>query len=358
MKYVSRIIAVIAVSLLGQYAVAQPPARAKEKAKKEQKAATNTVVNLSERAKNQFPTQVVPQEVVWKRDIYRTLDLKKEKNASLYYPVEPMGNQVNLFTHIFRLILEGSINAYTYNLDGYEAFNEENVINPKDLLDNYRIYYEEKDGEYVVGKSDIPSSEVLSYYIKESYYYDQRTATYNQRVTAICPVLHRAEEFTTEVTKYPMFWLNYDEVAQVLAQQTLVTSSYNNISSMTIDDYFRKNCYEGEIYKTVNLKNLALNQYCKDTTAIKKEQQKIEEQLATFRTNLWETPKPVVATDSTAIAAGDSIAAPKEEKKRTTLLGSKKTSDSKKESTKSTKKKSSPRASSGSARLSVRKTRR
>ena len=127
-----------------------------------------------------------------------------------------------------------------------------------------------------MGKSDIPSSEVLSYYIKESYYYDQRTATYNQRVTAICPVLHRAEEFTTEVTKYPMFWLNYDEVAQVLAQQTLVTSSYNNISSMTIDDYFRKNCYEGEIYKTVNLKNLALNQYCKDTTAIKKEQQKID----------------------------------------------------------------------------------
>ena len=217
MKYVSRIIAVIAVSLLGQYAVAQPPARAKEKAKKEQKAATNTVVNLSERAKNQFPTQVVPQEVVWKRDIYRTLDLKKEKNASLYYPVEPMGNQVNLFTHIFRLILEGSINAYTYNLDGYEAFNEENVINPKDLLDNYRIYYEEKDGEYVVGKSDIPSSEVLSYYIKESYYYDQRTATYNQRVTAICPVLHRAEEFTTEVTKYEDFearvvWRRWREI--------------------------------------------------------------------------------------------------------------------------------------------------
>lgn len=354
MKYVSKFIVIIAVSLLGQYAVAQPPARTREKAKKEQKTTPAAIVNMSERAKNQFPTTVVPQEVVWKRDIYRSLDLKKEKNASLYYPVEPMGESVNLFTYIFRLILEGSINAYTYNLDGYESFTEENKINPKDLLDNYRIYYEEKDGEFVVGKSDIPSSEVLSYYIKESNYYDQRTATYNQRVTAICPVLHRAEEFTTEVTKYPMFWLNYDEVAQILAQQKLVTSSYNNVSSMTIDDYFRKNCYEGEIYKTVNLKNLALNQYCKDSTAIKKEQENIENQLARFRTNLWETPKEIVATDSTATAASDSIAAPeKEEKKRTTLFGS-----NKKEKKEKAQKKSSPKRSAGTARLSVRRTRR
>lgn len=354
MKYISKLIVVIAISLLGQYAVAQPPAREREKAKKEQKTATAAIVNMSERAKNQFPTLVVPQEVVWKRDIYRSLDLKKEKNASLYYPVEPMGQSVNLFTYIFRLILEGSVNAYTYNLDGYESFTEENKIAPKDLLDNYRIYYEEKDGEYVVGKSDIPSSEVLSYYIKESYYYDQRTATYNQRVTAICPVLHRAEEFTTEVTKYPMFWLNYDEIAQILAQQPIVTSSYNNVSTMTIDDYFTKNCYDGEIYKTVNLRNLALNQYCKDTTAIKKEQENIEKQLTTFRSNLWETPKPVVAADST-IAANDSIAAPvKEVKKRFTLFGGNKKEDTKKEKAK----KSSPKRSAGTARLSVRRTRR
>ncbi len=347
MKYVSKLVVIIAISLLGQYAVAQPPARVKERAKKEQKKTTTAVVNLTERAKNQFPTTVVPQEVVWKRDIYRLLDLKKEQNASLYYPVEPMGGSVNLFTYIFRLILEGSINAYTYNLDGYESFTEDSKIDPKDLLDNYRIYYEEKEGELAVGKSDIPSSEVLSYYIKESYYYDQRTATYNQRVTAICPVLHRAEEFTTEVTKYPMFWLNYDEVAQFLAQQTLVTSSYNNVSSMTIDDYFKKHCYEGEIYKTVNLKNLALNQYCKDSTAIKKEQQKIENQLTTFRANLWEMPKAVVAQDSTA---NDSVAAPKkEEKKRTTVKAEKK---------EKAEKKSSPQRTAGSARLSVRRTRR
>ena len=357
MKYVSKLVVIIAVSLMGQYAVAQPPARIKENAKKEQKVATAAVtVNMTERAKSQYPATVVPQEVVWKRDIYRSLDLKNEKNASLYYPVEPMGGSVNLFTYVFRLILDGTITAYKYNLDGYESFDEENKIAPKDLLDNYRIYYEEQDGGFVVNKSDVPSGEVLSYYIKESNYYDQRTATYNSRVTAICPVLHRtANEFSTEIVKYPMFWLNYDEISTLLAQQTLVTSSYNNVSSMTINDYFVKNCYDGEIYKTVNLRNLALNQYCKDSTAVKKEQANIEKQLADFRANLWNTPKPVVAaaTDSTTVAS-DSAATEKSEKKSLFRSTKKKSSDKKE----SAKKKKSSKSSSGGAKVSVRRTRR
>lgn len=357
MKYVSKLVVIIAVSLMGQYAVAQPPARIKENAKKEQKAATAAVtVNMTERAKSQYPATVVPQEVVWKRDIYRSLDLKNEKNASLYYPVEPMGGSVNLFTYVFRLILDGTITAYKYNLDGYESFDEENKIAPKDLLDNYRIYYEEQDGGFVVNKSDVPSGEVLSYYIKESNHYDQRTATYNTRVTAICPVLHRtANEFSTEIVKYPMFWLNYDEISTLLAQQTLVTSSYNNVSSMTINDYFVKNCYDGEIYKTVNLRNLALNQYCKDSTAVKKEQANIEKQLADFRANLWNTPKPVVAatTDSTTVAS-NSAATEKSEKKSLFRSTKKKSSDKKE----SAKKKKSSKSSSGGAKVSVRRTRR
>lgn len=351
MKYISKLVLLAAISLMGQYAVAQPPARAKERSKKEATQKAAPAVKMTDRAKSQYPTTTTPQEVAWKRDIYRSLDLQKEKNASLYYPVEPMGNSVNLFTYIFRLILDGSVSAYTYNLDGYESFTQENKINPKDLLDNYRIYYEENNGQLTVGKSDIPSSEVLSYYIKESYYYDQRTSTYNSRVTAICPVLHRAGEFTSEVTKYPMFWLNYDEISPLLAQQKLVTSSYNNVSAMTMDDYFTKKSYEGEIYKTVNLRNLALNQYCKDTTAIKKEQENIEKQLRDFRTNLWNTPQPKAeeaVKDSTATA--ETTEQPRKTKQ----------SAEKEEKTKNSKPKKSTtkRNSAGGAKVSVRRTRR
>lgn len=379
MQYISKLFVIVALLFVAESAMSQPPARKREKAKKEKKAASGFAnVQLTERAKSQFPTAMTPQEVDWRRDVYRSLDLEKESNASLYYPIEPLAGRMNLFTFLFHNIINGNITAYSYNLDGYEQFTEENIVKPMDILENYRIYFEEKDGEIVVGKSDVPSAEVLSYYIKESHHYDQRTGTYGKRVTAICPVLHRSGEFSSEVTKYPMFWLDYNEIEQLLKQHTVMTSSLNNVTSMTFDDYFKKGCYNGEIYKTTNTRNLALAQYCKDSTEVKKEQKKIERQLNDFHTNLWNT-KTIAEIQQDSIAAAakaakdsvDGVVEPTKEKKSGSLWkrvvgkfrkddgasknekGSKEKKVSKKE-----KKSKSSGSSSKAARVSVRRTRR
>ena len=70
----------------------------------------------------------MPDDVVWKRDIYRQLDLLEDKNAPMYYPVEPQGRQVNLFTYLFRLVLTGRVPAYKYKLDGNESFEEKDKL--------------------------------------------------------------------------------------------------------------------------------------------------------------------------------------------------------------------------------------
>ena len=363
MQYISRILVVVALAFAAHTANAQPPAR-KSDNKNSKKAETTAVVELTERAKSQYPVAQTPQEVDWKREIYRSLDLANEMNASLYYPVEQTGNNCNLFTFLFNNIIRGNVTAYKYNLDGVEQFTEENIISPVDMLDNYRIYYEEANGEILVGKSDIPSAEVLSYYIKESHYYDQRTGTYGTQVTAICPVLHRSGDFGSEVTKYPMFWIKYDDISALLAQQPVMTSSLNNVMSMTLDDYFRRACYKGEIYKTVNMRNLAIAQYCKDSTEIKQEQEKIEQQLKDFRTNLWNT-KTVAEMKQDSInaaiaAANDTIdnnakkTVNKEKAKRVVTKSVKKESTTK--SVKKEKKSSTPATKAGS--VSVRRERR
>ena len=339
------------LALMGQHVAAQPPKRKKEA---DAKQATTMNVPMSERAKAQYPVMATPTEVVWKRDVYRTLDLTKEKNASLYYPVEPQGDDMNLFTYLFKLVVNNDIPAYSYNIDGNESFAPENKVNPKDLLDDFGIYYEEKNGVIDVAQSDIPSAQVLSYFIKESYYFDQRTATYNQRVTAICPVYHKPGEFTAEITKYPMFWLNFDEIAPVLTRQKVMSSSYNNVSSMTLSDYFMKHNYEGDIYKTVNLRNLSLNQYCKSDSAVKKEQKNIEKQLADFRGNLWKVP---------AEAPADSLQAASDSVKDAKSEAAKEDKKEEKKVQRTTKKKTEAKASSkssggGAPRVSVRRTRR
>ena len=369
MQYISRILVIAMIAFVAQTAGAQPPAR-KGDNKKSNKAEKTAVVELTERAKSQYPVAQTPQEVDWKREIYRSLDLENEKNASLYYPVEQIGNQCNLFTFLFNNILKGNITAYKYNLDGVEQFTEENIITPINLLENYNIYYEENEnGEPVVGKSDSPSAEVLSYYIKEMHYYDQRTGTYGKRVTAICPVRHSKEE--GGVTKYPMFWVNYDDISALLTQQYVMSSSLNNVMSMTLDDYFRKGCYEGEIYKTVNMRNLAIVQYCKDSTAVKQEQERIEQQLKDFRTNLWNTKTVAeIRQDSinAAIAAAndtvnvDKEKAPKRENVQSRIV---KKAPAKKETAKkeTVKKEKAPKSNNAAGannanRVSVRRERR
>ena len=124
---------------------------------------------------------------------------------------------------------------------------------------------------------------------------------------------------------------------------------------MSLDDYFTKHCYEGEIYKTVNLRNLAINQYCKDSVAVKKEQAKIEGELEAFRKGLWNTPQPKLEATTDSIAT-DSIATPKEEKSKEKK--STRTTRKKKENTAKAKKEKSKSGGSPSTKVSVRRQRR
>lgn len=268
---------------------AQPTRRLQEQAAQQAAEKSPTAVTLTERARSQYTAQsVMPTEVTWRRDIYRELDLHKEKNAALYYPEEPLGDRVNFFTLVLNLILDGKIKAYEYRLDGNELFTPDNVLDIENMLDKFYIYYTKENDKYHIEPTDIPSREIEKYYIKESNYLDQ-LSNYQTRVTAICPVLMRSD-FGTTPTAYPMFWLNYDEISPYLGQTQVMTSSYNNTSNMSLDDYFVMRQYEGDIYKTSNLRNQPLSEYCDTDSALQAERAKIEKQLTDFQNGLWSEP--------------------------------------------------------------------
>lgn len=292
------------VCLTATAAVAQPPARLREAQAKTKTA--ETVPQGS--AYRDFPTaQPMPGDAPWRRDVYRTVDLTVDANAALYYPTQPTAGRENLFTYLFKLLLRGQIKAYDYKLDGNEDFSEDNRVKAKELMDRYQIFYESKDGRMRVNDADLPSAEVTAYFVKESTYYDQRTATFRTQVTALCPVLRRADEFGGE-TQYPMFWVRYADVAPFLAKLSLMGSSLNNAATLTADDYFTMNRYEGKIYKTTNLQDKVLANYCTTDSALVKEQARIEKQITDFKKHVW-------GQDSIPPQPEDSLAADEEKPK-------------------------------------------
>ena len=340
------------IMLLGmtQGIIAQPQARRQQAQQKAQQSNAN---NMTTRAQISFPTAApMDEDVVWRRDIYRELDLNEDANAGLYYPVEPIGNQMNLFTSIFRLMMTGKINVYQYRMDGNESFAAADRVQPLAFLDNYHIYYEKQNnGRIKLDNSDIPSSEVKAYYIKESTYYDQRSATFHTKVLALCPIMTRDDDFGDGGTKYPLFWVKYDDLAPFLAKQQMMTSNLNNAAVMSVDDYFIRTQYKGKIYKTNNMLGKTLAQYCPSDSAMSKEQKRIEAELAAFEKNIWGNQERKDSLDSIA-NAGKKDAKTVKKNRRSSSKSSGSSS-----SVRRRRQRSSGSSTSSAARVSVRRER-
>lgn len=340
-----RIILITCAAFLALTASAQPAARRSSQHRSPANAITT-------RAQISFPTAAPMQEdVVWRRDIYRELKLTEDANAGLYYPVEPVGSQMNLFTYIFKLMMNGpnrgGIAAYNYRMDGNEMFTDSARVKPLQFLDNYHIFYERTDHGIRLDNSDIPSGEVKGYYLKESAYYDQGTSTFHRKVVALCPIMYREDDFGDGEVKYPLFWVRYDDLAPFLSKQIIMTSNLNNAATMSVDDYFTMNLYQGKIYKTTNMLGKTLAQYCPTDSAMAAEQKKIERELTDFEKTIYGDP---ARRDSL-----DSIAASKEAEKAPKKMGRSRRSASA-GSFRRTRRPAS-NSSSGPARVTVRRER-
>ena len=259
----------------------------------------------------------------WMRVIYRSIDLDKDKNAALYFPEEPIDGQENLFRIIMRLLAANTIPAYEY-LDGREIFTDQYRIKTRDVLDKFYIPYTEAKGSteknprFTVDPSDVPTNEVLSYYVVERWEYDTRHNRLRPVVEAICPVLHRSGDFGGEALKYPMFWVKFSDLRPYLAAQQIFVDDDNNLPTCSYDDFFTLTMYDGDIYKTRNLKNKSMVQQYPDPDALKRAQDSIQSRLDNFEKKLWvPTREEVIAArearealeagvaDSTQIASTD-----------------------------------------------------
>lgn len=346
----------VLITLMTGAAQAQPKQRRVQAKAEQQAKSKNPSSAMSIRAQISFPTAVeMPEDVVWRRDIYREIDLTKDENAGLYYPVQPEGKQMNLFTYIFKLAQNGYIPVYEYSIanDGADVFTDEAKVQMKTILDDRHIFYEEQDGKLKVDNSDIPSLEVTKYYLKESAYYDQANAVFHIKVMALCPVMMRDDDFGGEATQYPLFWVKYSDLEPFLPRQTVMMSNLNNAATMTMDDFFTLNMYRGKIYKTNNAQGKTLMQLCNgDTTKLTAEQKRIEQELEAFRKNIFGDPEKKDSLDSIANVNPQNVKAAKKAKSKT-----RKAKNSSVKAPKSSKSKRSSTVSSGNARVSVRRQR-
>ena len=246
----------------------------------------NTSSAMTQRMQISYPVALdVPENVVWRRDIYREVELNDEANSGLYYPVQPLGKQMNLFTYIFKLAQNNYIPVYEYNTanDGQDDFSDDAKIPFKTVLNDHKFLYTEENGKLRVDNSDIPSAEVMKYYLKECAYYDQGNSSFHIKVLALCPIM-----IDPDFGPEPLFWVKYSDLEPFLSRQSVKTSDVNDAALMNLDDFFTLNKYKGKIYKTANRLGRTLVQEAGgDTAKLTTEQLRIEKELEAFRQNIF-----------------------------------------------------------------------
>lgn len=319
MKSFQKIVLLIAASLALPAVAQVESGGAIVKRSERDKKKTETNVGVTDRMQAFYEKKATHDaDLSYMREIYRELDLKKAPNAPLYYPEDIVDGRENLLRVIMGAVVNGQIPAYEY-LDGREVFTDQYKVNVGEMLDRFGIYYTQgkgstpKNPKYVIDEADMPTGQVLTYYIIEKWEFDRRSNRMKTRVEAICPVMTRSGDFGGEA-KYPMFWVKFDALRPFLARQYVFVSDDNNMPQYSLDDYFNLGMYDGEIYKTRNLRNLSMAQLYPDEDVRKQAQDSIDNRLKSYGKNLWVptreeylAQKEREAQAAEAIAAGDSI---------------------------------------------------
>ncbi len=369
--------ALIVTAAAAMLAITAADAQVVRRAEKDAAAKkTDNEINLSVRAKGLYESNSsAEKDIPWMRVVYRQLDLTKEANLPLYYPEDPTEELQNLFRILLRLLADNKVTAYEY-LDGREVFTDKYKVNVREMLDRFSIIYTEQKGSteknplFSIDESDVPCYEVLSYYLIEKWAFNRGTSRFDVMIEAICPVLHRSGDFGGEPLRYPMFWLKYDDIRPYLAQQYIITGDANQVMQHNYDDYFKMNMYDGDIYKTRNLRNQSLMQQYPTDSLLRHAQDSIENTLQSFEKGLWVlTPEEKAALEEAKAEAegGEAVAdEAKEDKKRSVKKEEKKETKSESRSSRGgakEKKAKKPKAqksssSSSSSNAPVRSVRR
>ena len=96
-----RLLFLLMITLTAGTVVAQPKKsrvqQMQQTQQQQKKQQTSSSQGMTRRMQMSYPVALdMPEDVVWRRDIYREINLNDDANAGLYYPVQPQGKQLNL----------------------------------------------------------------------------------------------------------------------------------------------------------------------------------------------------------------------------------------------------------------------
>ena len=250
-------------------------------------------------------------DVMYYHVIWRRIDLRDKKNHPLYFPTEVKGTWKSLAKTIFDAIdfaNPDNENALPIYNDEFctVPYSREEVQNS--LSQTRQVPIVDPETGDVIDYQEIHESfeakDIMSYNIKEVWFFDKQTSKYYVRILELEPILEYERENTSsnnydedlgdeenvraQKTRRRLGHIYYEELRPFLVKQE-VFNTKNNAQRLSYDDLLTfKRDFNGFIYAEDNVYDRQISDYIANARDQMIESERITEKLRTYESDLWE----------------------------------------------------------------------
>ncbi|MBQ5538649.1 MAG: gliding motility protein GldN [Bacteroidales bacterium] len=240
------------------------------------------------------PYQYVREsDVMWSKIIWRRIELSEKANQHLYFPTVPMDGRMSLIDVILDGIHTQGLTAY--NSNGQDEFAT--IITEKEVHQNMgasttQIEVQTLDGgtEQQIVDNAYNSSQIMSYMLKELWFFDKQRSVMEVRIIGICPIriYYKDEDVDQESPQQKQtFWIYFPEARRILSNAECFNAK-NDAARLNYEDIFEKRYFSSYIFAESNIyNNRIIAEYTQGQESLL-EAEKIKETIFNFEQDLWE----------------------------------------------------------------------
>jgi gliding motility associated protien GldN len=239
-------------------------------------------------------------DIFMKRRVWRVLDLRERVNYPLYYPTESIQARKSFIQAVLGAVEKGKIKVYDTDTDEFTSeISITDVLAKFDAVDREvtRRTMDDRDTTYVIS-GEINWGEVQELLVKEDWFFDKRQSRLFVRIIGICPIRVYTRELRTsggddeevegELAKRQLFWIYYPDARKILANAPCYISD-NDLAQLSFDDLFQTRRFSSYITAISNAQgNRKVLSYTRTGKEAMLEAQRIEDELMSFESDLWE----------------------------------------------------------------------
>lgn len=232
-------------------------------------------------------------DAMYKKRVWRVIDLREKINLNLYYPTSPIKDRMSLIDLLLNGIANEGITAYNTDDDRFtQPMSRTQIDNVFDAVEKSQNYTDENgDEQTVMIKGEITSSEVKQYWLKEDWFFDRKHSTMNVRILGICPIRFYVKDGDegedAEMRKTMAFWIYFPEVRRILADHEVFNNN-NDAERRTFDDIFFKRYFNSFIVKVSNVyDDRSIQDYSLGIQSLL-EAEALKKQITDYEQDLWE----------------------------------------------------------------------